>query len=274
MRLRTSLLVVVLLLISLVVPVAEARADGTCQKVDRVTNQCTVTGGGGSQVGGDSSNGVKVPPARCLADGIDVPCKGEFGEWHNVYQCYVKMLDSGNASCHALNGDETIILADNFQPPPPDPRVMAWQILAQIDIRAGEIGLAPTTGNALVGMPTWMWVDNPGPTTTGPVTRSTTAQGYTVTIEARLARVVYIMGDGTTVTCSGVDAAGTRYLDRYGMESSPTCGHRYLRPGSFPVTATSQWEVAWYGIGEAGVIALEVQRSAEVTVREGHAVVR
>jgi len=278
---RFALLSVVVLLFSLIVPLSDAHAQMICTKYDKFGN-CTKTveipgdnGGSSEGSGGGSSSGVKVPPARCIgADGGDVKCRTKYGEWHNGYRCWVKLRDDGIAVCHAEDDNETLILPGDYEPSPPDPRVMAWQLVAQINIQAGDIGLVPIGEHALVGMPTWMWVDNPGPSTTGPVTRSATAQGYTVTIEARLAKVVYTMGDGTTVTCAGANAPGTKYLDRYGLEPSPTCGHRYRQPGSYTVTATSQWEVAWYGIGEAGVIPLSLQRSVQVAVREGHAVVR
>ena len=39
------------------------------------------------------------------------------------------------------------------------------------------------------------------------------------------------MGDGETVVCR---TPGTPYEDRFGMKSSPDCGHTYDAPGQAP----------------------------------------
>jgi len=152
--------------------------------------------------------------------------------------------------------------------PPPDPAVLAQQALATMNLHAVTIGIVPEprAGSiGIIGMPTWMWVDNPTQTTIGPVTSSASLRGYTVTATARVARIVWNMGDGSTVTCTG---PGTPYADSYGKQSSPTCGHTYTRPGSYAVSATSYWQVTWTGIGQTGMIPIDFTSTAAITMGE------
>ncbi|MCL2090603.1 MAG: hypothetical protein FWH11_05180 [Micrococcales bacterium] len=82
------------------------------------------------------------------------------------------------------------------------------------------------------------------------------------------------MGDGSTVTCAGSDAAGTPYDASYGGAPSPTCGYRYgwtsaREPGgAFTVTVTANWAVDWSGGGRSGVIYRSVVRSTQLRVGE------
>jgi hypothetical protein len=96
-------------------------------------------------------------------------------------------------------------------------------------LRAIDIGIVPEPGAdrmGLIGLPTWMWVNQPDAHTWGPITRSVSAGGVTATVTARVDRVVWDMGDGATVTCA---TPGTPYEDHYGNTDSPDCGHRYTR---------------------------------------------
>ncbi|MCL2090038.1 MAG: hypothetical protein FWH11_02240 [Micrococcales bacterium] len=82
------------------------------------------------------------------------------------------------------------------------------------------------------------------------------------------------MGDGTTITCSGANAAGTPYDGAYGAGPSPTCGHRYTKtsahqPGlAYTVSVTANWEVRWSGAGQSGTIPLQVRRTTQLRVGE------
>jgi len=167
-------------------------------------------------------------------------------------------------------------------PPPPDPAVLAQQAVAAMPFVAGQIGLAPPAGGnsmGIVGMPTWMWISNPGESTTGPMTRSASAGGITVTATAVLTRVVWSMGDGQKVTCGGAKAPGTAYAASYGGSSSPTCGYVYTKtsaaqPGQeYTLTATSYWTVSWFGAGASGTIPLSFSRSIQQKVGEYQVIV-
>ena len=279
-RIGVSLLVLIALLLPSILVMSSARAEGDDPCVTKkdlttgtVTRKCP---GSESAPGGDNSKDVKPPPPVCRApSGEEIDCRTKDGYWHAVLRCYLKPDPSGKGSiCTDLKGQATYLGDIDVSEPPPDPRRVAWQLVAQAQLRAGQIGLVPDSEHALVGMPTWLWVDDPGPRTTGPITQSATTNGYTVTIEARLTKVVYDMGDGTTVTCAGSSAAGTRYRERFGLNPSPTCGHKYQKPGTYTVTARSSWTVSWYGVGQAGSLTLPVQRSMDTTVKEGHVVIR
>ena len=91
------------------------------------------------------------------------------------------------------------------------------------------------------------------------------AGGFAVTATGRVDRLVWSMGDGSTVVCR---TPGTPYADGFGKRSSPDCGHRYVRQGVYTVRATSYWVVAWSGIGQSGEIPLQFTRSAVVTMGE------
>jgi hypothetical protein len=151
---------------------------------------------------------------------------------------------------------------------PPDPRVLAQQAIALMRLRAINIGIVPEprTGSVgIIGMPTWMWAQNPSQSTWGPVTKSASAGGSTVTATAKVDRVVWAMGDGSTVACAG---PGTTYQDSFGKKSSPSCGHTYTRQGAYTVRATSYWTVLWAGVGQSGTIPLTFTQTTKITMGE------
>ena len=156
---------------------------------------------------------------------------------------------------------------------PPDPAQLARQALAAMALKAIQIGIAPDPkpgSIGLVGLPVWMWTI-PTQQTYGPITRSASAGGITVTATAKVKTLVWSMGDGNTVTCA---SPGTPYSDGYGKSDSPTCGHRYSRtslgqPGdAYPIGATSYWEVTWAGGGENGVIKIDFTANTQTRIGE------
>ncbi len=137
-----------------------------------------------------------------------------------------------------------------------------------MNLRAVNIGIVPESrpgSIGVIGMPTWMWAQNPNANTWGPLTRTASAGGWTVTATAQAQRVVWSMGDGSTVTCRG---PGTPYADSYGKKSSPTCGHTYTREGKYTVRATSYWVVTWSGLGQSGTIPLNFTDTTNITMGE------
>jgi hypothetical protein len=146
--------------------------------------------------------------------------------------------------------------------------VLAQRAIAQMELRAVAIGIVPEPGAGrvgIVGMPTWMWVTDPGPATVGPISRTVSAGGFSVTAVAKADRIVWQMGDGATVTCRG---PGTPYADSFGRQSSPDCGHTYTRQGTYTVRATSYWAVQWSGMGLNGTIPLSFTRTTNITMGE------
>lgn len=269
-----------------------AAADVSCHKTDLRTGVClievTVThdepepAGRGAQLERRGKGG----PAACVLKDVKLPCRHGGGVWSNTHHCYLKRMETqppkadpvwrgqdAGAIYHCFlidDGDAypVWLAAAPDATPPPDPRVLAAQAIRSMHLKAVRIGIVPEPRRdrvGLVGLPTWMWVARPGPTTWGPITRTASAQGYTVTATARVDRIVWAMGDGTTVVCR---TPGTAYADSYGRRSSPDCGHRYTRQGTYTVRATSYWTVEWLGLGETGEIPLNFTQAAIITMGE------
>ena len=145
-------------------------------------------------------------------------------------------------------------------------------------LRGIDIGMAPDVNAAwghrrsYVGVPVWMWVQNPQPLTWGPYTETATLGGQTITATAQVTGIRWNMGDGREVVCG---STGTAYSVGYGLSDSPTCGHRYDRtsqsqPGDrYTVTATSQWAVTWTSVaGANGTVNLTTSSSTQLEINE------
>ncbi|WP_322500220.1 ATP/GTP-binding protein [Streptomyces rochei] len=150
-----------------------------------------------------------------------------------------------------------------------DPAVLAQRAVDSMTLLGPDIASPRATGRYTVGVPMWMWV-NQSATTYGPNTASASAGGVTVTAIAKVSKIVWQMGDGSTVTCAG---PGTPYKGSSSMAESPTCGHRYSATsadapdGRYSVTATSTWTIDWQGGGQSG--QLEEIRQSDIQVAVG-----
>lgn len=286
----------------LVVGALPSMADGgtSCVRHGKRNGACTleVTTSpkpGSKPVGGSSNSnagnsGSGSGNAGCSFNGKDIPCSSGMGNWYGPQQAYCKPAAGEVGDVATANpgysmftcqgpldpfaNDVALPNAALGAPAPPDPEVLAQRALAQMNLHAIEIGIVPKPGNesvGLVGMPTWMWVADPGPSTTGPITRAASEAGYTVTATGTVSKIVWKMGDGHTVTCEG---EGTPYVDAYGKRSSPTCGYTYKKQGRYTITATSYWQVAWGGLGETGVIPIDFTEQVQVNVGEAQVIVR
>ncbi|MFE7506703.1 hypothetical protein [Promicromonospora sp. NPDC057488] len=217
-------------------------------------------------------------------------------------QCYVEVADPQPAKddavwaghdegvivvcmpyiCVPQPGQDTIPVADcpgrslYWAPRAPDvevdPAVLAQRAVERMQLEPIAVGIVPEEGPGrvgVVGMPVWMWVDAPAANTFGPITESASAGGYTVTATANVDRIVWEMGDGTSIECV---TAGTPYEDRYGVADSPDCGHRYAKQGEYAVSATSYWTVEWEGVGQTGTIPLDRTATANIVVGEAQSI--
>lgn len=162
-------------------------------------------------------------------------------------------------------------------PPPPIPADEAALILsAGFNPAPVEIGMAPEDNpewghrRSYVGLPIWMWVQNPSASSWGPQTWSGSTGGQTIDFTARATSVSWNMGDGSTVACG----QGTPYSTAYGNVASPTCGHRYTHvskfqpDGMYTVTATTYWTIAWTSAttGESGTLTASAASSTQVEI--------
>lgn len=138
--------------------------------------------------------------------------------------------------------------------PRPDPVAVAQQSVATLKMKPITPGTTPLEPGSMsiVGIPTWMWAENPSTATTGPITRTARVPGLSLTMTAKMTGVTWDMGDGTTVECAGT---GTKWSPDLGTGDSPDCGHTYMKQGTYTVTSTSHWSVSWRAsTGETGVI--------------------
>lgn len=258
-----------------------ARAEMVCHVYDK-WGKCTLevntapTPGGGDRRG-DADGTVTVKGEECrlfvsLLDPQPSPddpsWEGHYPEGH-VYRCQVNEKRSIRFWSPELLGG-------------PSPRELAQRAVDEMEMVAPEVGLTGYGGPEsmqVLGLPTWMWIADPGESTTGPITRSASVGGMTVTATAQLRETVWHMGDGGVVTCLRENAAGTPYADSYNKAPSPTCGYRYTRTSAnqpakaYTVTVTSNWEIGWSGGGQSGVITMSLAQSTQLRVGEVQVIV-
>lgn len=254
---------------------------------------------GSGQGGGDRG---QSKPQKCIDfTGEVLPCTVQnpywtthgSAYWSREHECYISPATQDWPKSNPIwEGHTTGGLYDCFMPnipgikigtfwsenppagpdPLPDPETLARQAMAAMDLRAPRIGIAPedTPGSVgLVGLPVWMWVDDPGQHTWGPITKKASAAGHTVTATGEVDKLVWDMGDGTKVTCT---TQGTEFTVDKGLTESPDCGHKYTAMGDYTVTVTAYWTVEWAGLGQTGELSTDVQRSTTVRIGEAQAV--
>lgn len=217
--------------------------------------------------------------------GAPIPCRTAQGTWNADKSCYSQQTSpeviipddpSGDREgivmlCTTLGGSTFDYLAPPDQPQPPDPRQLAQAAISRMDLHAIRIGSFPHTVEkspmslGVVGWNAWMWVEGASASTYGPVTKSASAAGYTVTATAQVVEVVWDMGNGDTVTCGkGTPYPATTETDPV----SPDCGYRYTHDGRYTITATARWNITWAGIGQSGVIPMELATTGQLAIAE------
>ncbi|GAA1745531.1 hypothetical protein [Microbacterium paludicola] len=234
---------------------------------------------------------------------VVIPCGDGTKYWSNERQCYNRMVDgvwperpahfSQDAGYYSCSKDQYGYQGGVGGEVPPQyywseaippglrvlpPGVAAQRLIESFALRGIDIGMAPEVNpdwghrRSYVGIPVWLWVDNPQPLTWGPYSETATLGGQTITATARVSSAVWNMGDGRTLACG----AGTAYNEGYGLADSPTCGHRYLltsenQPGDrFRVSATTYWVIEWESInGASGTVNLSTTSdTVELEVNE------
>ncbi len=146
-----------------------------------------------------------------------------------------------------------------------DVRATAQSAVASLGVPAPAIRLAPEPANnqwgaLAVGLPIWVWVDDPGSVGT-----STSQDGIDISLNAARSSVTFDWGDGTSSVCTQMleRPAGTDPL-----AASPACGHAYLKAGDFTITATAAWNVGWQALGQQGQVDLSSSATYELPIRE------
>ena len=233
-------------------------------------------------------------PRVCEFQGREVPCNETAGTWSHAAQAWCRRLnpqppltdpawenntDGAVYLCTRPGGSLipdpalsfTRWLADSDAAPLPDPETVARQLLAQLNISAVDIGLHPrgdsTERMSVVGWNMWLWADSPASNQWGSLSNSSAAGGLSVSLTADAREIVWDMGNGDTITC-GPGTAWTMSATGGRNVESPDCGYVYGQRGTYTVTATTSWDVAWQGGGQSGTLPLEVARSVEVIVGE------
>lgn len=282
-----------------------ATADVICEPIvnpdGTVTNPCEDQGGGGDEGGGDDGGGDGGGAQACQNLGREIPCTSSYGAWNGM--CYVRMADPqpskdtpmwrGNDdgyilectpyACAQAGGDLTNCPGHSFYwspdapaPAGPSAEELARRAVTTMQLTMGEIGSTPPASTrdpsavGAIGLPIWLWIANRAENTIGPITRSASDGGLTVSATGMLDRVEWTLTDATgatrgSITCDGANAPGTPYDGRNSAEPSPTCGFGAdlnSTPGNLTLTGTAYWSVAWQGGGQTGQIDVPAQSNA------------
>src|SRR5690606_8943951 len=165
------------------------------------------------------------------------------------------------------------------EPEPVDPEELARVVLDGMDLEPISIGMAPkpvdqvADSMGLVGAPVWMWAQNPGPNTWGPITDSGSEGSVTVTVTAQVDHAEWDLGAGPTVTC---DQPGNAIDTAFGVSESPACGQTYQQRSrdqpdqAYTVSATTHWTAEWEAsTGETGTLDVDpLTSTAQVRIGE------
>jgi hypothetical protein len=193
---------------------------------------------------------------------------GPSGAWY-VYQC-------SGPGFHDAVYRPPVWMADGPPapggPPPPSPAQLAQQAYSQLRLPSPRIEANPT-GEQLVGLPTWLWLDHAG---WGDVSATASVPGVSVTAVARPTLASWSMGDGATLTCMGPGTAFTAGDNP--QATSPDCGYTYRSSSAgepdqaYPVATTVHWTVTWSGAGQGGTFPdLTTTSTAAFEVAESQA---
>jgi hypothetical protein len=234
---------------------------------------------------------TKTPERVCMDGGASRSCTSDLGNWSNSQQCYLKRLDpqppksdpswqghtDGAVWICVRERDTRFVTRWIWLPGRPDtvvvdPVTLVYEAIGQMQLAPPLVKTAPAPGQiGLVNMPVWLWVAKTE-NTWGPIVRSASVPGLTVTVTAEVKAINWSMGDGSTVRCEG---PGTPYDESKGVKGSPTCGHRYVKTSEklanckYPVTAVAQWDITWQStLGDTGQIAMTQQAATQLRIGE------
>jgi hypothetical protein len=157
------------------------------------------------------------------------------------------------------------------------PEQAAYEAFVKVKLVAPtpNVGPPPSINQwkmAAVGYPLWLWTTGD----TDPPAVTDAVGGLFVSLDPKVSKTVFAMGDGTTVTCSGKSRPWTRAVPA--GQKSPNCGHAYTEPslpkGSYTITATTHWAVDWNANGQTGTIPFTQTATTTLPVGEIEVLVR
>lgn len=306
--------------LAVLIPASSAAADECTPTTlpDGVVIPC-VEDGGGNDGGGEENGGDNGgDPQTCERFGEEVPCSTEYGTWNG--RCYVRNANpqppAGDPAWEGHVPGDGIVLecttpacaeaGGNLENCPghsyywsatpaaavgPTAEELAQEAVAAMNLSTGQPGSTPPSSTGApgsvgaIGLPIWLWIANPAPNTTGPITSPPQpGVGLSVTATGTLDRVEWTLTteNGATVgaiSCDGPNAAGTPYDGRNSAEPSPTCGFGAdlnNSAGNLTLTGTSHWVVEWQSTnGESGqILFTSPPSSTQIQVGELQAIVR
>ena len=240
----------------------------------------------------------------CSFQGAEVDCDVGGNSWSPSRQCYVSWRVPQPAKSDPVWGGKRngqifdclsprvplrhlpsfwAPVAPSTGPPPIE---VAKSATESMQLEPFDIGITPPSGTeGLVSLPTWLWAESPSQhqwaSQGKPRTLTASAGPVWVTAKAYVSRIVWDMGDGSTVSCDG---PGERYRKSFGAARSASCGYVYYASSgdmpdrSYQVTARSYWVVDWSetGIsnGQSGQFRFDLESNAQVRVGELQLLVR
>lgn len=259
-------------------------------------------------------NDGKGEKTECKYNGKVIPCSSDRGTWNASMGCYAQAMSPQPPKDNPWwEGNEDGVIIECYPPGPcsgmagatdwcmpqiywapgppeaagPSPRELADRAVASMRLSMGEIGSTPPSTEVkadsmgIIGLPIWLWVADPAPNTTGPITRSAGGGGLTVTATATLDSIEWTLADRSTgavhrqVLCAGDNAPGTPWSESTGGDGkvpSPTCGitgPMNDQVGYFNLTGTAHWTVEWAGGGQTGTIEVPPQeRTVPIEIAE------
>lgn len=240
--------------------------DLTCEDAPEHP-ECEVAAG----VEGESADSEWESGEGCVSDGEQVPCERD-GRWLGADGCYYGPFDddADDSSLEPPDDSEDWDLllrvcyddAGNIlqaypmwveeSPVTVDPAELAEEAVSNLRLPSLDIDASPPD-RQLVGLPTWLWVDETG---WQPQQATASVTGLSVTATATPRHAEWSLGDGATVSCQGPGTAWTP--GTHPQAASPDCGHIYTRSsagqsdGQHAVSVTVAWTVTWEGGGESG----------------------
>lgn len=300
MRVARSLAALMLLLSVLGSAFAHAEPR-ECVVRDRSFGVCLRYGGSSPAPGGGHENPDrgrrKTDAPECQFQGKPIACSNNLGTWVPHRQMWCSPAEPPPPPTHAVwqgrdggvvhrcyrpkgtgvPDSEAVLLIwlpDAAGTPPPDPKQIAWELATAAGFDPITPGTTPKSleqaPHALgaVGMPLWLWPEQPTKHQIGPVTASKSVAGYTISIVARVTSITWDLGDGSKpITCK----TWKKPHPNTTLITTPvTCGRQtgYERQGIYTVTATTNWTVDWQGVGESGTIPLKTTAQATLKIGE------